>query len=114
MPPLVRLRVAAGLVFFAALAGSADSWSFADDAATADDGWRRTVDGWERIEDLHIIRREATAEPKASASRWDFHPAALALLQVVATAAAYATAKPGRRSGDQSAVSELGQALRAA
>jgi hypothetical protein len=61
-------------------------------AARPDDGWRRTENGWERIASWQS-QAMATAKvpnypaPPISAktiSRWDTHPAALALVQLAA------------------------------
>jgi hypothetical protein len=61
-------------------------------ATKADDGWRRTERGWERIASWQS-QAMATAKvpvypaPPAAAkttTRWDTHPAALALVQLAA------------------------------
>jgi hypothetical protein len=64
----------------------------------SDDGWRRTADGWEHVADWEAFggdvqvaerRSESAFVPDRSAAallpgwRWDFHPALLALLQMV-------------------------------
>ncbi|HZN36611.1 MAG TPA: hypothetical protein VFB80_22430 [Pirellulaceae bacterium] len=51
-------------------------------AQTADDGWRRTANGWERVVLHHdwVFSAAKSAEP---AARFDTHPAALALFMVV-------------------------------
>ena len=51
-------------------------------AQVADDGWRHTAQGWERV-DLYSPQVFAAPRPTAPAARFDTHPAALALLQVV-------------------------------
>jgi hypothetical protein len=73
----------------------------ADDAQSAsDDGWRRTATGWVHVDALQaevwgIPRRQPdrfiTEEQSQSHSqRWDFHPAILALGQMMVAAAAFA------------------------
>ena len=61
-------------------------------AVKPDDGWRRTENGWERIAAWQSqamattkvpVYPAPTAEAKAT-SRWDTHPAALALTQLAA------------------------------
>ena len=55
-----------------------------------DDGWRRTAQGWEQARDWQAVYRNraaaATAPGIASATRgtrWDTHPAALSLGQII-------------------------------
>src|SRR5262245_7961223 len=51
-------------------------------AQVADDGWRHTARGWERLD---LYSHQVLAAPKLTepVARFDTHPAALALLQVV-------------------------------
>jgi hypothetical protein len=70
----------------------------ADNQPSAD-GWRRTANGWEHQEDWYVQslraaypRREflhANTPNSPPATRWDFHPAMLAILQGLAIAAAF-------------------------
>jgi hypothetical protein len=98
-----RRRVAsAGLALGMTLLFAACDWHVAgaDEAQSADDGWRRTAYGWQRIEDLQseawgIPRRQPdrfiTNElSRPQWTRWDFHPGALALGQLMVVAAAFA------------------------
>jgi hypothetical protein len=85
-----RLAVAALLFVSIGLCLLCLCWS--QSAAKPDDGWRRTEHGWERIASWQS-QAMATAKvpvypapPAASkpTSRWDTHPAALALVQLAA------------------------------
>jgi hypothetical protein len=92
------------IVFFAGLsacvlpAAHAAQAENALQAAVPDDGWRRTADGWERIESWHIapVARAIQQAAHLSASseavparRSDFHPAILVVFQVLAVTAGY-------------------------
>ena len=62
-----------------------------------DDGWRRTVDGWERLEDLHAAANANSAPqqyhfapPSEEPSRpRDMHPLALAVMQLSVVLVSY-------------------------
>jgi hypothetical protein len=63
-------------------------------AQDADDGWRRTASGWERLarggqEFNSTVSARGPREP-ASHIRWDVHPAVLTLAQTLAVLAAMA------------------------
>jgi hypothetical protein len=74
-------------------------------ADASSDNWRRTAQGWERLDDW---RRKPPGgydyfvadDPRsAAATRWDIHPAAAVLLQGAAIALAFALLdRPGARS----------------
>lgn len=79
------------------LLGLAGSRVRADEASAVDDGWRRTVDGWERKETWNLNPMSPAApsisvhgERPKSLSSIDFHPAILALAQVLLIAAGFA------------------------
>jgi len=93
----VALVAAAGLVLALSNCSLADD-AQARDAQAGTDMWRRTAHGWERIDrmrdelahyrtpDDFFVTDELTRPP---APRWDFHPAWLVVLQVIAIAAAF-------------------------
>src|SRR5262245_18858095 len=55
----------------------------------AGDNWRRTADGWERVESWRVTPPAPTRTAAAVASaRWDVHPAVVVLVQGVAVLAA--------------------------
>jgi hypothetical protein len=86
---LVTLAVVAAARILSAPAGKP--------AGTADDSWRRTAQGWERTDSWQVPQAAAPATDRPlSACRFDTHPAAIALMQIVAAAAALAffTNKP--------------------
>ena len=58
--------------------------------ATADENWRRTAQGWERIETWRAPQQTfgVSAVTSANAPRWDTHPAALAFIELAAVIAA--------------------------
>lgn len=72
--------------------------SAADEAQSADDGWRRTALGWERTGTWteptnHGRPRDRflfAEESRQVADRWDFHPALLVGLQLVAVTLGFA------------------------
>ncbi len=84
-----------------------------DDAQASSDGWRRTAQGWERIEAWRhasrtkvdfLVSDESAAAP---AVRWDVHPALLVALQGLAIALAFAVFQrsPTGSMAKQSAIS---------
>lgn len=95
------LRNAIGLAAVLSIAGTATAVDSASaegatsnvPATSADDGWRRTASGWEKISDwprpADGYSNSATLGSWMPAQRVDFHPAGLALLQTLATAAAF-------------------------
>jgi hypothetical protein len=97
--PLAALCVA--LSAWMPLSASAAQPESSAQAAPADDGWRRTVDGWERMESWSrgpVARRTwrtshhsvVSVENEAvPARRSDFHPAILVVLQLLAVTGAY-------------------------
>lgn len=100
-------KLTAALVVLGSLAGR--GLDAADDgAAAADDGWRRTAAGWVHIDQM---RAEAQGIPprqpdrfisdeqnRPRQSRWDFHPAVLAVGQILVAAAAFAGVRAQVRS----------------
>jgi hypothetical protein len=66
----------------------------AADPVPADDGWRRTASGWERIDQPS----PSASEPNEATSRHDTHPAVLALGQLLASLVALSFL-PVQRSG---------------
>ena len=99
-----------GAILAASLLGfcvftSALSPSSAKNAAKADDGWRRTTAGWEHKDVWNsgwaaFFRRSPLAEggPLKSATRYDSHPAVLALAETVLIILGF-YAFPIRRAG---------------
>jgi hypothetical protein len=82
--------------------------------ASADDGWRRTAHGWERIDSwtraeatsLHNYRFDVDHRPTSVDERRDFHPLVLVVLQVLIGGVALFLLSPNRRSnGDQTPLS---------
>jgi len=99
---------------------SALSPSSAKNAAKADDGWRRTTAGWEHKDVWnsgwatffrHSPPRESS--PLKSASRYDSHPAALALAETVLIILGF-SAFPMRRAGAEGGSARSWQARIAA
>ena len=82
-----------GFVCLAALiigaaAGSFYSARSATHRRVPDDAWRRTASGWERARDwqpkpIKHVSAVAFENDVSDARRWDTHPAALALAQVI-------------------------------
>jgi len=119
----VRRALATSLAAIVAMAAAAnhavaDKAVSADDAVLADDGWRRTAHGWERVETLQAVKlgyarrneRFIQVDPsQPPAVRWDFHPAGLALVQVLVVALAMATARLPARSSAAAKRSDGGQ-----
>jgi hypothetical protein len=107
----MRLSLSESIVLvLVALAVLAASRLFFEPAAAhpsaADDLWRRTAHGWERVDAWQVPSatwREA-ARP-ASTYRFDTHPAAIALVQIVAAAIALAffPSRPGTASDSMQA-----------
>src|SRR5262249_14208821 len=92
---------AVALVALGTVCGICHAW-YAARLGLADDGWRRTAQGWQYVGtwESNASWRESTplsAVSKAPApaarhhTRWDTHPAVLALAQVVIAIAALAT-----------------------
>lgn len=75
---------------------------------TADDGWRRTSLGWERVDSWNALAQasspiqalRATSSTTAKSRRWDTHPAALALIQLGAAVFALFSLPLGWRPGE--------------
>jgi hypothetical protein len=99
-----------------------------DDAFAADDGWRRTAEGWVHVDQM---RTEAYGIPprqpdrfifdeltRPVAARWDFHPAVLAIGQIMVAAAAFAGVRSQaaalRNSGRESSLHGQSQQRKAA
>jgi hypothetical protein len=81
--------------------------------AGADDGWRRTAQGWERIDSwteaqttsLHDYRFNADNHTTSVDERRDFHPVVLGALQMLIVGAALFILSPNRRSnGEETSV----------
>jgi len=88
-----------------------------------DDGWRRTVQGWERIESwtrtqttsLHDYRFDADDRSVPQDERRDFHPAVLGGLQILVVGSALFILSPNTRSnGDVTSVSIVSRHCQAA
>jgi hypothetical protein len=86
-------------------AQAADGAWAADEAQSADDGWRRTALGWERTQAWteptnHGRPRDRFlfADKSGSVDRWDFHPAVLVGLQLGAVTLVWAFWSQVRRS----------------
>ena len=100
----VRFSVIAmvAIVLCGSPASAADEARAADEAQSADDGWRRTALGWERTAAWteptnHGRPRDrflSADENRQSAARWDFHPALLVGLQLVAVTLGFAAWPP--------------------
>ena len=95
---------------------SALSPSSAKNAATADDGWRRTTAGWEHTDVWNsgwasFFRRSPPVEgsPLKSAARYDSHPAALALAEIILIILGF-YAFPIRRAGTEGGSAQSWQA----
>jgi hypothetical protein len=79
-------------------AQAADEARSAEESLSADDGWRRTALGWERTgawtePTNHGRPRDRflfADENRQPADRWDFHPALLVGLQLVAVTLGFA------------------------
>ncbi|MEX2173352.1 MAG: hypothetical protein WD872_03260 [Pirellulaceae bacterium] len=88
------------LLICGALVCAASAGGIANDADSADDGWRRTAHGWERAPEWIVEASGGALRPgerfitdeltRPRSARWDFHPAALAVLQLVAIAVGFA------------------------
>jgi len=70
--------------------------SHADEVHSADDGWRRTSQGWERAEGLSALgsppvqRRFVFSEDRRQAkTRWDIHPGLLVAVEVLLVTGAF-------------------------
>jgi hypothetical protein len=109
----MRLSLSESIVLvLVAVATLAASRLFFEPAAAhpsaADDLWRRTAHGWERVDAWQVPQatwREA-AKP-VSTCRFDTHPAAIALLQIVAAGIALAffpSRSPSAPLGMQAAI----------
>ncbi len=78
----------------------------AEGDAGVDDGWRRTAQGWERIDSwtraqttsLHDYRFDAVDRSVSYEERRDFHPAVLGGVQMLIVGAALFILSPHRRS----------------
>ena len=88
-------------------------------ATRADDGWRRTENGWERIA---AWQNQATATasvpvypapppPAHTTSRWDTHPAAVALVQLAIVLFALLRLPAGGRSSPPHRTARLPQLI---
>lgn len=81
-------------------------WLQADDPRVADDGWRRTTAGWERVElwaapKDHEFQGnfEFRPQPPESHPRWDVHPGILALGQLLVVIGTFSLCRVARRYG---------------
>src|SRR5262245_42092092 len=104
---LSRFAALGAVALVATVVGSLAIGSLATSHATKQDDWRRTSNGWERASGWpRALRRPVANEransavPRPASSRFDMHPAALALAQLVATLLGLvAFASPTRRRG---------------
>jgi hypothetical protein len=92
----IALGLLAALVVTAALASPA-----AAEEVQADDGWRRTAYGWERIDQWHApsVPRGGVSEhyvppPPGEAPPFAIHPALLVFIQIAATGLAVTLLSP--------------------
>lgn len=101
----------------------------AEDAQSAsDDGWRRTATGWVHIDHLQaeawgVPQRQpdrfiTDEQSQPQSRRWDFHPAVLALGQMMVAAAAFAGVRRQiqvlRNSGAESSLNDRSSPSKAA
>jgi hypothetical protein len=116
MPTCHRSAILAPSLLGLGVLMSALSPSSAKNAATADDGWRRTTAGWEHTDAWNsgwasFFRRSPFAEgsPLKSATRYDSHPAALALAETILIILGF-YAFPIRRAGAEGGCAQSWQA----